>query len=507
MRIGPRIGRRDGVTIGIGGPSSGLPANAPILLINNGQSNQLGKMQAVNVTVYPGLTSAFSSVLLTDHNAGANSDPPSYTDEAPSRALAPRTLAFQSYLVGDAGTELVVGRDITAAFPLRPVRIGKMCVDGSSLVTGWNNPAFPTAGPSYLTQMRTFITARIAEFGIVNPAEQIIFSWNQGEADVGNTYDVYLAALQSYIGALQSTFGNFRVHIHRLTNSNDNTGFIRAAQESYIASLGARGCMSYGDDLPLRDAAHYTDDAYATIGVRTAAAEVVMLNATPSAAPVWKAGGPPFTANSAGSLTPQLPLHQAGDVFIMVMSALGNTNYPLTDAQGFAELPNSPQHNAGSTLNSRLHAWWKRVPLNAAPNSQTPATIGDVASDDFKIALVCLIRGCRTTGNPFDVTAGDTAVSSTVVSVPGVTTTVDNCLVMAISTHRLDVNPRQFSGWGNTDLANVTQHVNQSTTAGVGFGIGIAVGTKAAHGAVGATTATLGAASDQAHLCIALAPP
>lgn len=503
VRFGLAIAPRAGVALGTGADAIGGGTVAPLLIIASGQSNQLGKMQAASVTpaVYPGLGSSFAAVQLFDHNGGANADPPTFHDEGP-RALAARTQAYNTYLVGDAGTELVVGRELTASLG-RVVGIAKMAIDGSSLITGWNNPAFPTAGPSLLSQITTFITAQIAAFGISNPAENLVFSWNQGEADTGQAYATYLGALQSFIGALQGTFGNFRVIVHRVTSRNDTAGNVRAALESYSASLGARGTCSYGDDLALRDAAHYTDDAYATLGLRQSAALTAMLLGTPSAAPVWKAGGPPTISSSVQAVTPTLPLHQTGDVFLMVLSGLGVNPYTLSDPQGFVEIAGSPQHDGADNLAARLQVWWKR----AASSSETAPTIADVASDDSKMAMVLLVRGCRSSGNPFDVTAGGTVITTTAVSIPGLTTTVANALVIAIATHRIDIATPQFSAFANASLTNLTEHVNLSTSSGAGYGIGIAAGTKAVAGAVSATTATLAATSTQALLSIALAPP
>jgi len=226
------------------------------------------------------------------------------------------------------------------------------------------------------------------------------------------------------------------------------------------------------------------------------------ISVSASTPPSYVAAGTATPASSVQSVTPPWPAGvQVGDIGIMVLSALGSNNYTLTDAQGFVEAPDSPQHLAGDDLNARLQVWWCRA------TSTTPSapTIGDVV-DDAKIGIIFTVRGCVASGNPFDVTAGDAAAASTSIAVPGDTTTVAQCLIAAVVAHRVDSNSAQITGWANAGLSSVTERIDECTALGDGYGIGVATGVKATGGTFGNTTATLGVSKTQARWMGALKP-
>lgn len=207
------------------------------------------------------------------------------------------------------------------------------------------------------------------------------------------------------------------------------------------------------------------------------------------------------TQAGVGAVSPAWPTHETNDIGLLFVQT-ANQAVSLSDAQGFVEVPDSPQgtgtaDTAGAT---RLAVFWCRA-TSAAMSSPTVADSGD-----HNIAFILTFRGCITTGNPYDVTAGDTGTSDTAVSVPGDTTTAADCLVVAACAHATDTGTAQFSGWANADLTDVAEFRDQANQAGHGGGIGVATGGKATAGAYGATTATLATASAQARLSIALKP-
>lgn len=209
-------------------------------------------------------------------------------------------------------------------------------------------------------------------------------------------------------------------------------------------------------------------------------------------------------ASALGSTNVSWPAgHQADDIGLLLIHT-ANQAVPATPS-GWAEVANSPQGagTAGAAGSCRLTLYWKR----ATSAAEADVATGD--SGDHNVAVIAVFRGCETAGDPVDTSAGDALASaSTTVTVPGGTTTADECLVVAAAVHAIDaVNTDRFAGWANADLANVTEVVDTAAGTGVGGGFGVATGEKATAGLFGATTATLDMASLQGRIMVALKPP
>lgn len=201
--------------------------------------------------------------------------------------------------------------------------------------------------------------------------------------------------------------------------------------------------------------------------------------------------------SSAATITAAWPLgHEVDDIALLICESNTAESVTLSTPAGFTEVTNSPQ-NATDT---RLTVFWCRATsaAMAAPVTNDPG--------DHVDTHMYLIRGCHNSGNPWDVTAGDTGASSTAVTVPQVTTTVARCLILWISTTGTDASTSEFSGWGNSGSTRFEELDEINTTAGLGGGHGIAYGYKATAGATGTATATLATASGQGRLAIALKP-
>jgi hypothetical protein len=106
-------------------------------------------------------------------------------------------------------------------------------------------------------------------------------------------------------------------------------------------------------------------------------------------------------------------------------------------------------------------------------------------------------------------TTGSENVLDPTASIPTVTTTIDDCLVLAIVTGGLDPGANAttfFSGWTNANLTGLTERIDDARVIGLGGVVGAATGVKATAGAVGATTVTLAANSYKAYVTIAITP-
>lgn len=204
-------------------------------------------------------------------------------------------------------------------------------------------------------------------------------------------------------------------------------------------------------------------------------------------------------AEGTGAIAPGLPPGlQKDDIMLLFVETASQA---VSTPSGWAIVTDSPQETgaAGGATSTRLSVFWKRaVVAEAVPSITDPG--------DHAIGQILAFRGCISTGNPWDVTSGDTGASSTSVSIPGDTTTVAGCLVVLAVANQTDSATPQTSAFVNADLTNLAELTDVNTASGNGGGFAVAAGGKAAAGAYGATAATLANASVQGRMSIALKP-
>jgi hypothetical protein len=222
-------------------------------------------------------------------------------------------------------------------------------------------------------------------------------------------------------------------------------------------------------------------------GGKQAAAHVTTL-------PAFVAAGP--FSSGTGSGTFNLPAgYQANDIFIAFVETADET---VTPPSGWVEAPSSPISYTSGGL-TRLTVFWKR-----AVASEGSTAFAD-PGDHFATQTIA-IRGCITSGNPFDVTNNGSNGSSTGYTINGATTTVDNCLVItAIASGRDATSTGGFS-FTNADLANLTARMGATSAAGSGGGVSAATGEKATAGTYGTTTGSFAVSIEWAGWTGALKP-
>jgi len=202
-------------------------------------------------------------------------------------------------------------------------------------------------------------------------------------------------------------------------------------------------------------------------------------------------------ASGTTAITPAFPTGiAAGDVLITVAECEGVT------APGAYTLPTGWAHVTGSPVqegtNTRLWVIWRLY-----DGVFTAPSLGD--SGDHNVGRMIGIRGCPTTGNPWDVVGVATsATSSTAVTMPGVTTTVASTLILEIISTGADTSTGQFSTVTNGNYTSITSRVNDWVISGNGGGIGVVSAVKATAGATGQSTATLATAATKAMMTLAL---
>lgn len=216
------------------------------------------------------------------------------------------------------------------------------------------------------------------------------------------------------------------------------------------------------------------------------------------AAPTFQGAG--GEVSGTGAVSPAWPAHVAGDVALLFVESRGGDAVTLSNAQGFAAVAGSPQNINAPANGTRLSVFWAR----ATSAAMAAPTVADPGNHVY--ARILTYRDVIETGNPWDVTGGGVkAAAGTTVTVTGVTTTIDQTLVVqAVSRHN-DAAGAGFSAQANAGLAGLSERSDGGTNSGDGGGIGIWDGVKATAGSTGNTTATV-TNSVNAFLSIALRP-
>lgn len=191
--------------------------------------------------------------------------------------------------------------------------------------------------------------------------------------------------------------------------------------------------------------------------------------------------------------------YQANDIGLLYIET--NYNTTISVDQGWTQVSSSPQ----TATATRLHLYWKRLSA-----SETGPTATQGGTTNHQCGGIIVIRGCVTSDYPWNVTNGSVETTSdTSVSVPGATTTVNDCLILAACCNGTDSNTVQGTGTpANPDLTEVAfTALNYNTTSGGGGGVSVVKGVRATAGTYGATTFSLVTASDKGLINIALKPP
>lgn len=186
-------------------------------------------------------------------------------------------------------------------------------------------------------------------------------------------------------------------------------------------------------------------------------------------------------SGTAGDATPTTHASTvAGDDLWLAVEA--NLNQAPATITGYTLVDGSTGASAGSTS---LTVWHRKATATAADNP----TIADVGNHLY--AVILTTRGGHATTPVKDSNNDREEVADTSGSSPGVDTTgTPDCLVLDFVSTNLDSTTPTWSGWANSDLANLRELFEGGTDAGGGGGIAIHAGDKATAGTVGPTTVT-----------------
>jgi len=193
--------------------------------------------------------------------------------------------------------------------------------------------------------------------------------------------------------------------------------------------------------------------------------------------------------------------HAVGDIAVLVQETSG-TREALPAPAGWT--PIVPAVNDIVDLTgSRLLACWKRATSTTEPNVATNG------GTDHSVAKIYTFRGAETNGSPINVAVGSSKPStSTTATIPSITTTVAECLIVMIVGRGNDSNSTTHFGVpvnaGLTGLAEAGE-AGAADAGGGGFTLGY--GVKATAGATGTSTMTKIATTTDTYITFALMPP
>lgn len=207
-------------------------------------------------------------------------------------------------------------------------------------------------------------------------------------------------------------------------------------------------------------------------------------------------------AIQTGVATPGYPTGTtAGDLAIMVVECAGTQSVTVSE---WTEVASSPQTTGDIATGTSLQVFYRTV--------SDPSTDNRTTSDSGNHQLTRIIgitAGTWNTSNPINATGGGVDSSATTsVSISGVTTTVDECLlVYAVSGSDPDLTTTtEFSSWANASLESADEQIDNSGTSGNGGAIGAATGVKATSGASGTMTVTAATSAVRGKICVAIEP-
>lgn len=220
--------------------------------------------------------------------------------------------------------------------------------------------------------------------------------------------------------------------------------------------------------------------------------------------PAFQAAGTASSAATAGAFSLAWPTHQANDIGLAFFET---ANQPIATPSGWNAITNGSQGigTAGSVTGTCLQVFWRRA-VGAAESAISIS--GAANTGDHVIGNILTVRGCVASGDPVDVSVGDTTTDAdtTAVSIPGATTTVAQTLVVAAVSNQVDNFINNFTAVTNASLVSPTVRDSTQTNTGNGGGLRVITGAKATAGAYDATTATHATASRQGRVSFALKP-
>ena len=158
--------------------------------------------------------------------------------------------------------------------------------------------------------------------------------------------------------------------------------------------------------------------------------------------------------SGTGAITVAWPDHTTDDIGVLLVES---ANEAVSTPAGWTAIANAGTGTAGNSAATSIYGFWKR----AASAAEASVVVADTGARQIGVILV--IRGCITDASPIDVSATSTqATVSASVSMPGVTTTVDEALILNVMTNSLGTSAAtvQPSTLSNASLQSLARRLN-----------------------------------------------
>lgn len=205
-------------------------------------------------------------------------------------------------------------------------------------------------------------------------------------------------------------------------------------------------------------------------------------------------------AGGNSALTVDVPAAYLQNDLLLILAE--SENQTIATPSGWSHVTNSPQSTGTAAAAGAVQL---AVFYKIAGASESSVTVGD--SGDHTTAIMLAFRGVDTS-TPFNITAGGVDASTTSsLSCPSVTTTVDNCLIVnCIGLDKDLADTDTLSSVANSNLSYAYEMHDQTIATGDGGGVAALIGRKISAGSTGNTTATGDTSTTHAYLTIALQP-
>lgn len=244
----------------------------------------------------------------------------------------------------------------------------------------------------------------------------------------------------------------------------------------------------------------------ASAGATPTGLVVASRTGTPAASAAAPGGGITFVAagdirsiSAIGASAADMPAGvQADDVLIMVWSNNPGDPAPVAPS-GWTQI-GTAQTGSTNANQIRITTFWKRA---GASEVDVPLTL-----DVGITAVISAFRGCTTTGSPInasDHAAGFNDNSLNAATMPDVTTTVANCMVI----YAANIGGAHTATWGSDpDLISLTEAYDGQTTVGPTQTLTMAYGIASTATTVGdaVTGSTINGSNRKGVATIALTP-
>jgi hypothetical protein len=215
------------------------------------------------------------------------------------------------------------------------------------------------------------------------------------------------------------------------------------------------------------------------------------------AAPTYQAVGT-AAASTGTSVNVSWPTHVADDIGVLVVETSGNSA-TMSTPSGWTAITGSPRTDVATIAGSKLHVFWKRAA------SASEAAVATGALTDHIVARIYTFRGVDPT-NAIDAEGGGTkGTASTTATVPAITTSFDNTLVVMVVGRPDDsASTTHFGVPANANLTSRAEAAESGTTSGNGGGFVVSYGTKATAGSTGTSTLSKAANTTDTYITFGL---